>query len=177
MNMENFITGSLRSTPRRTRAGPSGCTRVGPIPPRRHIFLILMDGLRRYRVPRDGVCRQEHTTHEATQTVPREKEGGLPVPAHLYVSPSSRKVFGRKTDVSQELAADEWGCDDKPVCHIFDPFEHWFLDAVTSLSKRYPQTWTPATHIGRLVRDILLSVRRTSLSSFSALRGSWAEQR
>jgi len=68
-------------------------------------------------------------------------------------------------------------CDDKPVCHIFDPFEHWFLDAVTSLSKRYPQTWTPATHIGRLVRDILLSVRRTSLSSFSALRGSWAEQR
>lgn len=56
------------------------------------------------------------------------------------------------------LAADEWGCDDLPVREVFDPLEKWFLAATPSLSKRYPQTWKPATHIGRLVRNILLSV-------------------
>ncbi|WWC72351.1 uncharacterized protein I206_106313 [Kwoniella pini CBS 10737] len=57
----------------------------------------------------------------------------------------------------KKLAADEWGCDDIPVREVFDPLEKWFLDAVPSLSQRYPRTWKPATHIGRLVRNILLS--------------------
>jgi len=55
------------------------------------------------------------------------------------------------------LAADEWGVDDTTVKDVFGPLEDWFLDAVPSLNNRYPQTWKPATHIGRLVRNILLS--------------------
>lgn len=58
----------------------------------------------------------------------------------------------------KRLAADEWGCDDIPVREVFDPLVKWYTDNVPSLKKRYPQTWSPETHIGRVTRNILLSV-------------------
>jgi hypothetical protein len=57
----------------------------------------------------------------------------------------------------KRLCADEWGADTKAVKHIFDPLQEWILKEVPNFKNRYPPMWTPTHHVGRVVRNILLS--------------------
>jgi len=57
----------------------------------------------------------------------------------------------------KRLAADAWGVDLTPVAHITKPIEDWLVNEVPSILHRYPPTWKPSRHVGRLVRNILLS--------------------
>ncbi|KAL7415884.1 glycoside hydrolase superfamily [Mrakia frigida] len=57
----------------------------------------------------------------------------------------------------KRLAADEWGTDLSTVQHIFQPLEDWLEKEVPSIKQRYPPMWNTSTHVGRLVRNILLS--------------------
>ncbi|EJU04713.1 cellulase [Dacryopinax primogenitus] len=57
----------------------------------------------------------------------------------------------------KRLAADAWGADTSTVKDVFDPLEAWFVKEVPHIKQRYPSTWRPNNHIGRIMRNILLS--------------------
>ncbi|KAL7420963.1 Endo-1,4-beta-xylanase 5 [Cryptotrichosporon argae] len=57
----------------------------------------------------------------------------------------------------KQLAADEWGCDDAPVRDLFQPLIDWARQNVPSIDQRYPAMWKAEKHIGRVVRNILIS--------------------
>jgi len=77
----------------------------------------------------------------------------------VYASPESPYIerFSEFLKKKKRLAADEWGADASLVKDIFDPLEHWLLKETPAFAKRYPPTWQPTKHVGRLVRNILLS--------------------
>ncbi|KAG9043304.1 hypothetical protein FS837_009767 [Tulasnella sp. UAMH 9824] len=77
----------------------------------------------------------------------------------VYVSPDTAYIKRLKPflDKKKRLAADEWGCDVSTVDHIFKPVDNWLLEEVPGIKKRYPPMWNVTTHVGRLLRNILLS--------------------
>nr|XP_019042739.1 endoglucanase C [Kwoniella bestiolae CBS 10118]OCF21669.1 endoglucanase C [Kwoniella bestiolae CBS 10118] len=62
-------------------------------------------------------------------------------------------------DKKKRLATDEWGCDDTPIRRLFEPIEQWLVEAAPTITKRYPPTWKPDIHVGRLMRNMLLSAK------------------
>lgn len=77
----------------------------------------------------------------------------------VYASESSPyiKLLAPFLAKKKRLAADEWGTDTKHVQHIFQPLEDMLVEEVPSIKSRYPKMWSVSTHVGRLVRNILLS--------------------
>ncbi|CDZ97041.1 endoglucanase family 5 glycoside hydrolase [Phaffia rhodozyma] len=76
-----------------------------------------------------------------------------------YASPDSPYVKRLAPFLAKKkrLAADEWGTNTSQVKHIFQPLEDWLEKEAPSIKTRYPKTWSTSTHLGRLVRNILLS--------------------
>ncbi|KAG8893517.1 hypothetical protein FRC00_010416 [Tulasnella sp. 408] len=77
----------------------------------------------------------------------------------VYVSPDTAYIKRLKPflEKKKRLAADEWGCDVSTVDHIFKPVDNWLLEEVPGIKKRYPPMWNVTTHVGRVLRNILLS--------------------
>ncbi|EUC57148.1 glycoside hydrolase family 5 protein [Rhizoctonia solani AG-3 Rhs1AP] len=77
----------------------------------------------------------------------------------VYAGPDTAYIKRLKPflEKKKRLAADEWGADIKVVKHIFDPLEEWLVQEVPGIKKRYPPMWNVSTHVGRVLRNILLS--------------------
>jgi len=77
----------------------------------------------------------------------------------VYASPESAYIKRLEPFLAKKkrLAADEWGADASTVAHVFKPLEDWLLTEVPGFKERYPPMWTPTHHVGRLLRNILLS--------------------
>lgn len=78
-----------------------------------------------------------------------------------YVDPSSTYIQLVKPFLKKKkaLACDAWGCDQTPVQHLFEPIVKWIEENAPHVHERYPKTWARGgRHVGRMVRDILLSV-------------------
>lgn len=77
----------------------------------------------------------------------------------VYISPDTPYIKRLKPflEKKKRLAADEWGCDVSTVDHIFKPVDDWLLEEVPGIKKRYPPMWNVTTHVGRVLRNILLS--------------------
>jgi len=77
----------------------------------------------------------------------------------VYVSPDTPYIKRLAPFLAKKkrLAADEWGVDLSSVDHIFKPVDEWLLQEVPGIKKRYPPTWNVTTHVGRVLRNILLS--------------------
>ncbi|KAG8894347.1 hypothetical protein FRB99_001344 [Tulasnella sp. 403] len=77
----------------------------------------------------------------------------------VYVSPDTPYIQRLAPFLAKKkrLAADEWGCDVKTVEHIFKPVDDWLLQEVPGIKHRYPPMWNVTTHVGRMLRNILLS--------------------
>jgi len=77
----------------------------------------------------------------------------------VHASPDSAYIKRLKPflDKKKRLAADEWGVDLSTVQHLFQPLEDWLVAETPRITKRYPPTWRVSTHVGRLLRNILLS--------------------
>ncbi|KAG8913346.1 hypothetical protein FRC01_004591 [Tulasnella sp. 417] len=77
----------------------------------------------------------------------------------VYISPDTPYIKRLKPflEKKKRLAADEWGCDVSTVDHIFKPVDNWLLEEVPGIKKRYPPMWNVTTHVGRVLRNILLS--------------------
>lgn len=58
---------------------------------------------------------------------------------------------------SSSALLQEWGTNTSQVQHLFDPFEEMLEKEVPHIHERYPKTWSTSTHVGRLLRNILLS--------------------
>lgn len=61
----------------------------------------------------------------------------------------------------KRLAADSWGADTSAVQSVFDPIENWMSEEAKHIDDRYPPTWKVNKHVGRLLRNILLSEELT----------------
>ncbi|KAF8753334.1 glycosyl hydrolase 5 (cellulase A) family [Rhizoctonia solani] len=77
----------------------------------------------------------------------------------VYAGPDTAYIKHLKPflEKKKRVAADEWGADVKVVKHIFDPLEEWLIKEAPGIKQRYPRMWNVSTHVGRLVRNILLS--------------------
>jgi len=77
----------------------------------------------------------------------------------VHTSPESRymKLLAPFLEKKKRIAADEWGADTKVVHDLFEPIQQWLLKETPGFAHRYPPMWTPTHHVGRLVRNILLS--------------------
>ncbi|KAG8986944.1 hypothetical protein FRB93_005004 [Tulasnella sp. JGI-2019a] len=77
----------------------------------------------------------------------------------VYASPESAyiKKFKPFLQKKKRLAADEWGVDLSTVQHLFQPLEDWLREEVPGIKQRYPPMWNVSTHVGRVLRNILLS--------------------
>ncbi|EJT96664.1 glycoside hydrolase [Dacryopinax primogenitus] len=77
----------------------------------------------------------------------------------VYASPDSPyvKTLQPFIEKKKKLAADAWGVDLTDVKEVFEPMEHWLEQNGPAIRKRYPPTWNPGRHLGRPVRNILLS--------------------
>lgn len=61
-------------------------------------------------------------------------------------------------DASIDSAAiQEWGTNTSQVQHLYDPIEQMLEKEAPHIHERYPKTWSTSTHVGRHLRNILLS--------------------
>jgi len=76
-----------------------------------------------------------------------------------YVSPESPyiKLLKPFLEKKKRLAADAWGADTVHVKSIFQPIETMLNEEVPGIKHRYPRTWGTDKHVGRILRNILLS--------------------
>ena len=75
----------------------------------------------------------------------------------------------------QRLAADAWGVDESTVKDVFDPLIKWFNEEVPGMDKaRYPPMHHTNRFIARSLREILLSVSASILSTPSA--AYWSQE-
>lgn len=76
-----------------------------------------------------------------------------------YVSEDTAymKTLAPFLNKKRDVAADSWGCDTTPIKKEFRPFVEWIRQAAPSTDQRYPPMWKTDNHIGRLVRNCLLS--------------------
>ncbi|CCO29588.1 hypothetical protein BN14_03605 [Rhizoctonia solani AG-1 IB] len=81
----------------------------------------------------------------------------------VYTSPKSPyiKLFESFLSKKKRLAVDSWGADTTQVQSAFDPIEQLISKEVTHITQRYPPTWKVNKHVGRLVRNILISEELT----------------
>ncbi|KAG9123245.1 hypothetical protein FRC07_015196, partial [Ceratobasidium sp. 392] len=77
----------------------------------------------------------------------------------VYAGPDTAYIQRLKPflEKKKRLAVDEWGADTKVVKHIFDPLQEWLVQEAPGIKKRYPPMWTVTHHVGRVLRNILLS--------------------
>ncbi|KAG8960321.1 hypothetical protein FRC03_006775 [Tulasnella sp. 419] len=109
----------------------------------------------RYRVLKDQLALYEE--RKISWSIWLYKDIGFQ--GMVYVSPESAWIKRLKPFLQKKkrVAADEWGCDSKTVSHIFQPLEDWLVQEVPGILQRYPPMWKPSVHVGRLLRNILLS--------------------
>lgn len=76
-----------------------------------------------------------------------------------YVSEDTAymKLLAPFLQKKREVAADSWGCDITPVKKVFEPFVEWLSKAAPSTDQRYPPMWKTDKHLGRIVRNCLMS--------------------
>ena len=67
--------------------------------------------------------------------------------------------LGMHTDHGvQQVAPDAWGVDDTPVRALFEPMEKWLAAQAPSIQHRYDPSSNVQTWLGKVVREMLLSV-------------------
>lgn len=62
----------------------------------------------------------------------------------------------------------EWGTNTSQVQHLYDPIEQMLEKEAPHIHERYPKTWSTSTHVGRHLRNILLSEELCKLRFFVA---------
>ncbi|KAG8882009.1 hypothetical protein FRB98_004017 [Tulasnella sp. 332] len=77
----------------------------------------------------------------------------------VYTAPDTTYMKRLKPFLQKKkrIAADAWGVDLSTVGHITKPIEDWLVQEVPSILHKYPPTWKPSRHVGRLIRNILMS--------------------
>jgi hypothetical protein len=81
-----------------------------------------------------------------------------------------RKALAPFLAKKKRLAVDEWGTNTNEVQHLYQPLEDMLEKEAPHIHERYPKTWSTSTHVGRLVRNILLSEELCACSSHPAIR-------
>ncbi|KAG9004711.1 hypothetical protein FRB94_002553 [Tulasnella sp. JGI-2019a] len=109
----------------------------------------------RYRVLKDQLAIYEE--RKVSWSIWLYKDIGFQ--GMVYASPDTPYIKRLKPFLQKKkrLAADSWGADLSTVAHITKPIENWLTQEVPGILHRYPPTWKPNKHVGRLIRNILLS--------------------
>ncbi|CAE6505340.1 unnamed protein product [Rhizoctonia solani] len=114
---------------------------------------------RRYHVLKDQLALYDQ--YQISWSIWLYKDIGFQGMVHAAAESPYIKLFASFLAKKKRLAADSWGADTTEVQSAFDPIEKLISEHVTHINHRYPPTWKVGKHVGRLVRNILISEELT----------------
>jgi len=114
---------------------------------------------RRYHVLKDQL--ELYDLHDISWSIWLYKDIGFQ--GMVYASPKTSYITRLAPFLAKKkrLAADSWGADTSSVQPVFDPIQEWVSKEAPHIAHRYPPTWRVNKHVGRLLRNILLSEELT----------------
>ncbi|KAG9077771.1 hypothetical protein FS749_010304, partial [Ceratobasidium sp. UAMH 11750] len=114
---------------------------------------------RRYHVLKDQL--ELYDLHNISWSIWLYKDIGFQ--GMVYVSPQSPYISRLAPFLAKKkrLAVDSWGADTSAVQPVFNPIEEWLSKEAPHIAQRYPPTWRVNKHVGRLLRNMLISEELT----------------
>ncbi|KAG8747353.1 hypothetical protein FRC10_001532 [Ceratobasidium sp. 414] len=114
---------------------------------------------RRYHVLKDQL--ELYDLHSISWSIWLYKDIGFQ--GMVYTSPQSTYITRLAPFLAKKkrLAVDSWGADTSTVQPVFNPIEEWLSKEAPHIAQRYPPTWRVNKHVGRLLRNILISEELT----------------
>ncbi|KAG8683672.1 hypothetical protein FRC11_013235, partial [Ceratobasidium sp. 423] len=114
---------------------------------------------RRYHVLQDQLALYDQ--YQISWSIWLYKDIGFQGMVHTSPEGPYIKLFESFLAKKKRLAADSWGADTTQVQSAFDPIEKLITEEVAHIKHRYPPTWKVNKHVGRLIRNILISEELT----------------
>ncbi|KAG9104850.1 hypothetical protein FRC06_008080 [Ceratobasidium sp. 370] len=114
---------------------------------------------RRYHVLKDQL--ELYDLHNISWSIWLYKDIGFQ--GMVHTSPQSPYISRLAPFLAKKkrLAVDSWGADTSTVQPVFNPIEEWLSKEAPHIAQRYPPTWRVNKHVGRLLRNILISEELT----------------